>query len=135
MSLTFVVLDDGSEKICPHPCERTIAEEATGKSWSALAQANRLVYRYALVCLACGKLDYYGSRDFSANAQGGRAHLEHCASAQQIGSVCIFMQVMRSSASLSALWSNGLFVRIPSVVRILSRKGPVPKMPERFGAH
>lgn len=71
MSLTSVVLDDGSEKICPHPLERRTAEGATGKSWSALWHANRLVYRYALVCLACGKLDYYGPRDLSPTVQAG----------------------------------------------------------------
>jgi hypothetical protein len=71
MSLTAVVLDDGSEKVCPHPCERMVAEEATGTSWSALARANRLVYRSALVCLACGSLDYYGPRDLSGKARAG----------------------------------------------------------------
>ena len=71
MSLTAVVMDDGSEKICPHPCERMVAEEATGTNWSELARANRLIYRYALVCLACGELDYYGPRDLSADAHAG----------------------------------------------------------------
>src|SRR5207253_9462177 len=71
MSLTSVVLDDGSEKICPHPCERMTAEEATGKNWSALTRAKRLTYRYAFVCLGCGRLDYYGPRDLSAEAPAG----------------------------------------------------------------
>src|SRR5262249_18836319 len=71
MSLTTVVMDDGSETVCPHRRERMTAEEATGTSWSELAQANRLVYRYALVCLACGKLDYYGPRDLLAEPRAG----------------------------------------------------------------
>jgi hypothetical protein len=69
MSRTTVIMDDGSEKLCPHPCERMIAERATGKKWFELARANRLVYRYALVCLACGELDYYGPRDLSAEVR------------------------------------------------------------------
>ena len=71
MSITQVLMDDGSEEICPHPGEWWTAEEATGKSWSELVQADRLIYRYALVCLACGKLDYYGGRDRSVDDQAG----------------------------------------------------------------
>ena len=45
LSLTFVVLDDGSERICPHPCERRVAEEVTNTSWALLEEANRIIYR------------------------------------------------------------------------------------------
>jgi len=71
MSMTTVVMADGSVKVCMHPCEETIAQEATGTTWSELVGANRIVYRYALVCLACGKLDYYGPRDLSAKSHTG----------------------------------------------------------------
>lgn len=69
MSVMTVVLDDGTEKVCPHPCERLDAEEATGGRWSELTRTNRLVYRHALVCLECGELDYYGRRDLTADAR------------------------------------------------------------------
>ncbi len=71
LSRTTVVTVDGSEKICPHPCERRIAEETTGTTWAELVRANRIVYRYALVCLSCGALDYYGPRDLAAEARPG----------------------------------------------------------------
>lgn len=71
MSITYVIKDDGSEEICPHPAEGSRAEKATGKSWGELSRANRIVYRYALVCLACGELDYYGPRDSSPGARSG----------------------------------------------------------------
>ena len=60
MSVTYVVLDDGSEAPCPHPLESPTAERPTGQSWKELAEAGRIVYRYALVCLECGEMDYYG---------------------------------------------------------------------------
>jgi predicted nucleic-acid-binding Zn-ribbon protein len=66
-----VVMDDGSETICSHPGERRCAERVTGKSWRQLARANRLIYRYALVCLSCGKMDYYGPHDISQTQTGG----------------------------------------------------------------
>jgi len=69
VSITQVLMDDGSEKTCPHPLERVIAEGATGKTWSELKQANRLIYQFALVCLVCGTLDYYGGRVLSAENQ------------------------------------------------------------------
>ena len=74
MSLTSVVMDDSSETICPHPCERMIAEDVTGKSWPELVRNNRLVYRYALACLACGELDYYGPRDLQLDGRA-RGHI------------------------------------------------------------
>src|SRR5437879_10454633 len=71
MSVTAVMMEDGSEQVCPHPRERMIAEKATGRSWTELAQADRLIYRYALVCLACGKMYYYASRDLAVDAHAG----------------------------------------------------------------
>lgn len=71
LSHTYVVMDDGSELTCPHPTEVGTAEAATGKHWQELATANRLIYRYALVCLACGHMDYYGPRDLSGQATYG----------------------------------------------------------------
>lgn len=46
-SRTSVILDDGSELVCPHPSEWRTAEASTGKSWAELSKANRLVCRYA----------------------------------------------------------------------------------------
>lgn len=63
MSQTSVIMNDGSEMVCPHPIERLTAERATGETWCDLQEANRLVYRYALACLSCGKMDYYGPHD------------------------------------------------------------------------
>jgi hypothetical protein len=59
-SLTFAVKDDGTEVVCPHPCERWAAEEATGKDWRVLVDEQRLRYRYGLICLNCGEFGYYG---------------------------------------------------------------------------
>lgn len=65
MSHICVALDDGSEVVCPHPGEARIAERATGKTWEELAKAGRLYNRFALLCLACGELDYYCTRDLA----------------------------------------------------------------------
>jgi hypothetical protein len=74
-SRTSVILADGSsEKVCGHPLERRVAERTTGRSWSELVRANRIVYRYALVCLACGALDYYSAADL-ARGSVHRGHL------------------------------------------------------------
>ena len=59
-SITVAIKADGSEVVCPHPIEFTRAEEATGLSWRELKRAGRIRYRYAMVCLGCGELDYYG---------------------------------------------------------------------------
>jgi hypothetical protein len=61
-SSTRVLLTDGTEHICPHPCERRVAEEKTGETWSTLVSENRIIYRYALFCLSCGELEYYRPR-------------------------------------------------------------------------
>ncbi len=71
MSLTSVVLNEGAEKICPHPCEVSIAEEATGMRWSELRRANRIRYRFALACLVCGELGYYGPSDLKDDVRAG----------------------------------------------------------------
>lgn len=71
MSSTRVLLTDGTEHICPHPLEMNIAEKKTGETWSALVRQNRIIYRYALFCLCCGELNYYGPRDL---ATGSDAH-------------------------------------------------------------
>ena len=73
-SLTYVVLDDGSEAPCPHPGESRTAERLTGQSWKELADAGRIVYRYALACLECGEMDYYGPADLS-QASRRESHL------------------------------------------------------------
>lgn len=70
-SLTYVVLEDGSEEICHHPGERPTAERITGKSWQELRESNRLIYRYALICLGCGEFNYYGPRDLSPDVRVG----------------------------------------------------------------
>ncbi len=57
--ITMVVRDDGTEALCPAPDERRIAEETTGKRWDELEAAGRIHVRPALVCLACGALDFY----------------------------------------------------------------------------
>jgi hypothetical protein len=64
-SIVLVVLDDGSELNCPHPLEVSTAEEATGKTWSELRRAGRMICRDPLLCLACGHLDYYCDRDLT----------------------------------------------------------------------
>lgn len=66
-SITYVLLDDGSEKICGHPGEALIAESVTDKSWSELRRTNRIFYRYPLVCLFCGTVDDYGPRDLKVD--------------------------------------------------------------------
>ncbi len=58
-SITIVLVDDGTEKICPHPLERRAAEEATGMQWRELEKANRIRYRFAYACLNCGHKDFY----------------------------------------------------------------------------
>lgn len=65
MSLMYVVLDDGAEAPCPHPLESLTAERLTGQTRKELAVAGRIVYRYALACLECGEMDYYGPVDIS----------------------------------------------------------------------
>jgi hypothetical protein len=62
---TYVILEDGSEKICPHPGEFRTAEKATGKTWSELVKGGRIIYRYPLICHTCGDLDYYGPHDLN----------------------------------------------------------------------
>ena len=57
---TFVALSDGSEQVCPHPGEETIAEKLTGCSWRELADSGRIRYRYPFLCLECGEADLYG---------------------------------------------------------------------------
>lgn len=57
--ITMVVRDDGTEALCPAPDERRIAEETTGKGWYQLDLAGRIHTRPALVCMACGALDFY----------------------------------------------------------------------------
>ena len=75
MSQTSVVREDGSEEaIGPNPLMFRMAEEATGKSWKELKRTHRIVYRYALTCLSCGKLDYYGPRDIQGDSSG-RSHI------------------------------------------------------------
>jgi hypothetical protein len=59
-SVTVAIRADGSEEVCPHPVERTYAERATGLPWPQLVRQGRIRYRYGLVCLGCGELDYYG---------------------------------------------------------------------------
>lgn len=71
MSRTSVVLDGGSEKICGHPGEIRTAEEATGKRWGDLRRGNRIRYRFALACLSCGEMDYYGPSDREEDARTG----------------------------------------------------------------
>lgn len=58
-SATFVVLDNGKEEVLPHPCENLTAKELTGKSLAKLAKANRLRYKYGLICRTCGEYDLY----------------------------------------------------------------------------
>jgi hypothetical protein len=66
-SVTYVLMDDGSEEVCPHPGEAERAERITGRSWSELRKANRIFYRNLLVCLSCGAIDYYGPRDLNVD--------------------------------------------------------------------
>jgi len=49
-----------------------IAEEKTGKNWPELVRENRIIYRYALFCLSCGELDYYGQHDLASENRSGR---------------------------------------------------------------
>lgn len=65
MSHICVALDDGTEVVCPHPGEARIAEKTTEQTWDVLAKTGRLYSRFALLCLACGDLDYYCSRDLA----------------------------------------------------------------------
>jgi len=59
-SITVAIKADGSEVVCPHPLEVARAEEATGLRWRELERAGRIRYRYAMICLGCGELEYYG---------------------------------------------------------------------------
>lgn len=65
-STTVVLKADGSELICPRPIESMVAEQATGMSWRELRRAGRIRYRYAMVCLGCGELGYYGPDQLGA---------------------------------------------------------------------
>ena len=58
---TVVLKDDGPPAVLPRAMEMRAAEMITGKQWGDLLLQRRVRYRYALVCLACGKLDYYYS--------------------------------------------------------------------------
>jgi hypothetical protein len=58
---TVVLKEDGSLAVLPRAMEMRAAEMITGKQWGDLLLQKRIRYRYALVCLACGKLDYYYS--------------------------------------------------------------------------
>jgi hypothetical protein len=73
-SITIAIKSDGSEAVCPHPLERREAEAATGESWKQLARRGRIRYRYAMACLGCGELDYYG-RDQLGEPQRHWTHI------------------------------------------------------------
>src|SRR2546423_14521602 len=60
-SRTVVLMDDGSEQLCPHPAERSVAEELTGETWSDLVKAGRIQYRYSCICGNCGAAGYYAN--------------------------------------------------------------------------
>ena len=64
-SVTYVILEDGSEEMCLHPIESMMAEEKTGKAWSELRNEGRIIYRYPLVCISCGDMNYYGPHDLN----------------------------------------------------------------------
>lgn len=57
-SAIWVIRDDGSEAICPHPLEFLFASEETGRPWDELERNGRLLHRSARVCLECGHLGY-----------------------------------------------------------------------------
>jgi hypothetical protein len=67
-AITIVVGNNGSEIECPHPAEVRTAEEATGMEWRELVSQQRIRHRHALVCLDCGRLDYYGPDQLPATA-------------------------------------------------------------------
>ena len=62
-SATFVTLDDGKEKILPHPCEKMTAGALTGKTISELTKEKRMIYKYGLICQNCGKYDLYPNQN------------------------------------------------------------------------
>lgn len=62
---TFVLLEDGSEKLCMHPIETSMAEKATGLPMSVLRQNGRIINRRPFACLTCGAVDYYGPHDLN----------------------------------------------------------------------
>jgi len=60
LSQTVVNLDNRTETVCLAGREVETAMDVTGRLWYELVSEGRILYRYGLVCLKCGALDYYG---------------------------------------------------------------------------
>jgi hypothetical protein len=121
-SSTWVAVRDGTQEPCPHPLERTIAQERTGESWEALVRAGRVHYRYAFLCRDCGAVEHH-----EVPGRASRGHIAsivyHPREADALAVPCARCQARRLVAIVGP--PLGLLFWVPLTIATISVFGAI----------